>query len=295
MKTIRNVIQFGTLCLGVTALIFGTAGCMVIPTPHSDTGCARTNLTTLTSKKFTLGQSTLEDVMLALGEPDAVSTHEQKLAYRSEKKVAVWVVTLGGYGSGALSAGRIIQEQFYVFEFDPQGRLQKTTRTGKILGKKDYYADSMGNRLTGTNTGEIVVSQPLPDEGLSNNVPSWVSGGSIRRIYPNVSWSAGYQDSRTRNLIGEQGRLVLTESNLLFFGNARFANDRPTLIVPLASVADVHADKYFLGQRVVVQTQYGEIHYFEIRRTGGHRLDKPAMQAACAFIHSKINPIPSAK
>lgn len=297
MKTMRNMIliRFGALCLGATALTLGTAGCLVIPTPHRDTGYARTNLTTLTPQEFTPGQSAREDVMLALGEPDAVSADEQKLAYRSEKTVAAWIMFIGGGYSGEAFGGGINQERFYVFEFDLQGRLLKTTRTGKLLGDVDF---DTGELLKDANTGETVVSQPLPDEGFSNNVTSCVSGEPIWRIYPNASWLAdvnGYQDRRAINAIGERGRLVLTESNLLFFCNARFANDRPALRVPLVSVADARVDKYFPVQRVVVQTQSGQIHSFEIRRTGGYWLDKPAMRAACKFIRSKISPTPSTR
>lgn len=295
MKTIRNVVRFGALCLGVTALMLGTAGCMVIPTSHSDTGYARTNVTTLTLQAFAPGQSTLEDVMLALGEPDAVSAREHKLAYRSEKRVAVWIVTLASYGgNGAVASGDFNQERFYIFEFDSQGRLQKASRIGNIQGKTDFAANSTSGIASAyRNSGGTIVSQPLPDEGLGDNVPSCVSGEPIRRIYPNASWVANIYDepdSRSIDANGDWGRLVLTESNLLFFCNARFANEQPALRVPLACVTDASVGNYPPGKRVVVQTQSGKIYSFEIRRTGSHRQDKPAMQAACAFIQSKTDP-----
>lgn len=62
----------------------------------------------------------------------------------------------------------------------------------------------------------------------------------------------------------------------------------PALTSPLASVAEVRVDKYVLGRRLVVQFDTGKVHSFEIHTASGIWLDKPATQAACDFIQSKI-------
>ena len=65
---------------------------------------------------------------MALGEPDAVSSDERQLCYRSEKLVALWVFVASEYSGPA--GGAIYRNHFYVFEFDPQGRFQSARRTG---------------------------------------------------------------------------------------------------------------------------------------------------------------------
>ena len=121
--------RIATIALVALALAYGTTGCLIIPTPHSDTGYARTNLDLRTPEQFTPGVTPRQDIILALGEPDAVSWDERQMAYRSEKVVALWLV-FGGY-SGS-DAGTIYKNHFYVFEFDPQGRFQTVTKTGEL-------------------------------------------------------------------------------------------------------------------------------------------------------------------
>jgi len=65
--------------LGLT-LALGTTGCLIIPTPGIHTGYARTNVSVATPQQFQPGQTTREDTLLALGEPDAVAADESKLA-----------------------------------------------------------------------------------------------------------------------------------------------------------------------------------------------------------------------
>ena len=114
--------------LAVVALMFGATGCLVIPTPHSDSGYARTNVNQHAQEQFVPGKTTREDVIVALGEPDAVSMDEHHLAYRSEKVVALWIVG-GGYST---TGGTIYKNRFCVFEFDSQGRFQTVRQTGQL-------------------------------------------------------------------------------------------------------------------------------------------------------------------
>jgi hypothetical protein len=289
MKTSRNVLRFCWLSAGAVALAFGTAGCLVIPTPHRDTGLARTNLTKLTPQQFTPGRSTMEDVVLTLGEPDAISADEHRLAYRSERTVAIWIIAVGGGYSGEAMGGGINQEQFYIFEFDSQGCLQKTTRTGKLLGDVGFDTEDL---LKTMNTGETVVSQPLPDEGDSSQVPACLAGEQIQAVYPHTSWLSGVDGYRSRGAvyrIGSPDRLILTESNLYFFLDSQFANAGPALRLPLASVTGSRVDRRMLVGRLVVSAEVDQIHSFEIYQQASRiLLNKPAMRDADKFMQTKI-------
>jgi len=112
-------------------LTLGTAGCLVIPVPHSNSGYARTNVVAHTPEQFVPGQTTREAVILALGEPDAVSRDERELAYRSEKVVAVWIIAAASQGAGGATGGDIYKNNFYIFEFDPNGLYQTNRQTGQ--------------------------------------------------------------------------------------------------------------------------------------------------------------------
>jgi hypothetical protein len=65
------------------------------------------------------------------------------------------------------------------------------------------------------------------------------------------------------------------------------------LKLPLASITNVYLAQSLFLRRLVVQTDAGAVHSFEIVKPsglGGVWQDKPAMQAACDFIQAKIKP-----
>jgi|GEM_PF-2202356 len=277
MKTPWKATRFGLRCAAVLVLAFGTVGCLVIPTPHADTGFARTNLTKLTPQQFTVGQSTLEDVVLALGEPDAVSADEHRLAYRSEKNVAIWIIAAAGEYGGGATGGGINRERFYRFDFDSQGRLRAITQRGKLLGNVGF--------------AEVEVSHPLFEDGNSNAVPSGLAGEQIRAVYPYASWLPGvdgYQSKGALYEVGSPGRLVLTESNLNFFVDSQFANTGPALRLPLASVTGVRVNRFLLARRLVVSAGPEGIHSFEIyNQPGRFTRNAEAMRGACQIVGAK--------
>ena len=284
MKTNRIIrmhwlTAFGLGCL--LALWMSSTGCLllVIPTPHHDTGYARTNLTQLTPQQFTIGKTTTAEVVLALGEPDAVSADEHKLAYRSEKTEAIWIFAAGGGYSGMVTGGGINRERFCIFEFDSQERLQQITQN------KRWSSD--------VGSGEPELPPTKLDEDNTHHVPNCLANERVCIICSNTRWlinANGYQDYGATYMVGEPGRLYLTESNLVFFDRTHFANAEPTLRLLLAEVSRVRVDKYLLAQRLVVESKSGQFHSFEISKPGSLWLDKPAMHEVCEFIQSKIKP-----
>jgi hypothetical protein len=275
MKTVTTIV------LVALALAFGTTGCLIIPTPHSDSGYARTNLDLRTPEQFTPGVTPRQDIILALGEPDAVSWDERQMAYRSEKIVALWIVIAGYAGGGA---GTISKNHFYVFEFDPQGRFQTVTKSGE-----------MG---MGEGPDEPLLNSTVLKSIHTNGAPAMFRGTSVRCEYPKSFWLAGVDGFRSKGakpVVGRPGQLLLTESNLVFMTAFQFANAEPALTLPLASVAEARVDEWsrplvWSACRLVVRLNSGEVHSFEVNKPGSFRQDKPAMQAACDFIQSKIKP-----
>jgi len=260
-------------------LAVGTTGCLIIPTPHSDSGYARTNLDRHMPEQFTPSVTTRQDIILALGEPDAVSWDERQMAYRSEKIVALWIV-IAGYAGG--DAGTISKNQFYVFEFDPQGRFQTVTKSGEL---------GMGE-----GADEPLLNSTVLKSVHTNGAPAMFRGEPVRCEYPKSFWLVGVDGFRSQGakyFVCEPGQLLLTESNLVFVTAFQFANTEPALTLPLASVAEARVDEWsrplvWSRCRLVVRLNSGEVHSFEIYKPGSFRQDKPAVQAACDFIQSKI-------
>jgi hypothetical protein len=254
--------------LAASALMFGATGCLIIPTPHSDSGYARTNVNQHAQEQFVPGKTTREDVITALGEPDAVSIDECQLAYRSEKVVALWIAG-GGYNA---TGGTIYRERFFVFEFDPQGRFQTVRQSKPWAPVQGEHAPEL------PNSAFYFASSSRTVVNVSRSV-FWM---------PDIN---GFLGVRAQFTIGKAGQLLLTESNLVFSTESHFANAEPELKLPLTSITNVCMAKSTFLRRLVVQTDAGKVHSFEIIKPsglGGVWQDKPAMQAACDFIQSKI-------
>ncbi len=76
---------------GLLAILLCAQGCIVIPTPEHRPGfwdnaptTARRNVSKDSAQKIIPGQSRVEDVLLALGEPDAASADGHRIAYHWE-------------------------------------------------------------------------------------------------------------------------------------------------------------------------------------------------------------------
>src|ERR1017187_526108 len=92
-------ILFGAL-VWVIALAGLTSGCVFIPTPHYYAVGSRQNVTEQSTNLIQTGADTIEDVMLKLGEPEAVSPDERRIAYGSKKFVGqLFVVGVDTDGS----------------------------------------------------------------------------------------------------------------------------------------------------------------------------------------------------
>ncbi|MBN2514111.1 MAG: hypothetical protein JXB18_14325 [Sedimentisphaerales bacterium] len=249
-------------------LIVCVSSCIVIPTPSFDSGNARDNIKKETPFQFDLGKTTRADIILVLGEPDAVSPDELMLVYRSEKIRGIYFVGGAGY-TGA--AGAIMKDLYLVAEFDAHGLLQRLKTSSQWLSSADP-------------------NEMLPAATTNEN---WAI-----KIKKSAYWLNGIDGFKPRGsteMIGSRGQLLLTDKDLQFVVDvpkAQFANipkTSPDLAVPFNDIAEVNVDKWGLGRRLVVRTSSGEVHSFNI--TKGLLLiltDKEATQSIAEFVQSKI-------
>ena len=104
-----------TRCVGFCATLGAIcAGCVIIPTDYH-TPDSRTNVREETTITIIPGQTTKEDIFLALGEPDEVSPDGRQLAYHWTK-VKVFLAAFGGRGSEEFK-----KEYYLIITFDERG------------------------------------------------------------------------------------------------------------------------------------------------------------------------------
>jgi len=165
--------------------------------------------------------------------------------------------------------GPIYDEEYFIFTFYGDGKLQGVTRT-----------NSPPEGLPGWQ--EVVLRQTdSPDSAAKTNVV-------LNRNSYWLSDADGFQEDRNDCYRGGIfGRLFLTESNLVFVTESDFAVARPALVLPLASITRVNVDKSIFFRLLVVHTDAGKVHSFRIC-SGAPEGDGAAMRRACRFIQSKI-------
>jgi hypothetical protein len=236
-----------------------TSGCIVVPTPEFNSGEARRNITKETPYRFEPGKTTRTDVILALGEPDAVSPDEFKLAYRS-CKVRAW----GSFADG--SNGPITKDIYLVMQFDGNGVFQKWESSSRWIIPSD--AQLMLSPVSTTYQKSIRLQ----------NTADWL---------PDVD---GYKDFSYWGVPEENrvwGLLILTDTELEFITREQFANTNPELMLSFEEINEVGTDKLFgPPRRLVVRTKAGRSHSFEI--ITGFFYDKEAMQSIIEFLQTKI-------
>ena len=96
-KTVWRLAKTLGLATGLAIL---TSGCLIIPTPHFDSGRTRSRFDKRSLGQIEPGVTSREQVLVQFGEPDAVSSDRRKIAYRSEKVVAYWFAAGGYQASG---------------------------------------------------------------------------------------------------------------------------------------------------------------------------------------------------
>ena len=113
-KRVGFCVTLGAMC----------AGCIIIPTDYH-TPDSRTNVREETTITIIPGQTTKEDIFLALGEPDEVSPDGRQLVYHWNKVKAIWVVVPGpgpptSFGGGG-GSGQLKKEYYLIITFDERG------------------------------------------------------------------------------------------------------------------------------------------------------------------------------
>lgn len=256
------------LALATTVMALAT-GCLLLPTPGLSSADSRTNVGKQPPPQFEPGRTKRAEVILTLGEPDAVSPDESKLAYRSERILAVWIWIYYD-----VMAGDFTKDRYLVTEFDPSGTLVTVKNTSTWVGSK-HASLLLGYGGGGTEPG-----------GASGGTGTSAQGGLMLRC----SWLAGVDGfkGRAADSLGQTGRLYLGDSRLEFYSDAQFANAEPVLILAYDSLTEVRIAKFLMGRRLVIRSRTGAPHSFQFYGATGNDPGNAALQAALTFLQARV-------
>jgi hypothetical protein len=121
---------FGTM-LGVVMLL--GSGCVVLPIPTNRLAdCSRKDIKPEVINELVVGQTTREDVLLRLGEPDVWSADASQYRYHWErvKWDIFWAV--GGEGGAAMGDIPVNKNYNLTVSFDPAGVIAERRFSGKF-------------------------------------------------------------------------------------------------------------------------------------------------------------------
>jgi hypothetical protein len=245
------------------ALLALCAGCVIIPTPEHDSGKARFNVNVEIISRIQPGASTIEDVILCLGEPDAVSSDERRLAYRSEKIVAYWIAG-GGYSGGI---GALTKDRYLLFELDAAGVVTKSDPS------VTWLVSTSPDRLL--RAGEAGVRPP---------------GGEAARFSATAVWYP-HCDGLTFSTAGSPagvGQLVLTATALEFRDSRQFGNAEPELVLPYEALNGCRLARFGFGRHLVVRTKSDVAHTFSLSQVQGVNKGEDTVDGVCRFLEAHI-------
>ena len=135
------------LCFTLT---IATAGCLYIPTPQHGLLSGRGMIDAEETRKFRVGITTREDVLLLLGEPDATLNNQSVFLYTWTRTQGYLII--GGYGRGEIAA--IGHTTLLLFDFDANNYLKRFELTSPGI-----FSSVMGE-------AQKWISEDMPKETL---------------------------------------------------------------------------------------------------------------------------------
>lgn len=242
-------------------MILTVSGCMIIPVPRYDTAPSRCNISEQETRRFEPGATTRRDLILALGEPDAVSIDERKLVYCWQRVVAWWIIVGFEGTAGAGDAGEIYDADFFVAEFDARGvlvRFAESKRFPELVPTLSSYGD---HRIL-----------------LQNSAKLYAGVDGFKGIWYRVN-------------NGIPGQLLLTEHAVIFIEDALLSNAAPTREWAYPLIRKERLAKFGRSRRLVLYDHSGGVSSIEVLDPTiiGMMVDVESVQKAHAIIQTRIN------
>ena len=269
----------------LTTLAFAglTSGCILIPTPHYYATGSRKNLSEQSTNMIRSEVDTIEDVLLKLGEPDAVSPDERRMVYSSKKIIGqMFVIGVDTDGSDLPDV-----PQFYFLDVMLDDKDVVTNREFSKVGTYLKQAAAFPRErndvlLNGSIGGEkiIIGSRAMwsPGPGAGAAAPESILTTLFRGL------GHGFGLCRAPRNLRVSGCLMLTGSNLYFLKTTQWLNEQPALSLSYDSLSECRLGENSPGRgpALVVDTKDNHCYVFDF--------DGGSAESACNLIQSKIKP-----
>ena len=274
----------GFAALGlVLAFVVLTSGCVFIPTPHYYSAGSRQNLSEQSTNLIRPGVDTIEDVMLKLGEPDAVSPDERRMTYSSQKIIGELIVI--GADTDGSKLPDVPQYHFLDLMLDNQGVVTngEFSKVGTYLNQVwTFPQERIDALLTGSIGGEgIKISSQaewFPDFGSVTSDPE----STLAVLFHGLGHGFGLCRAPRNTSIS--GWLMLTESTLYFIEATQWLNEQPALSLRYDSLTECRLGNNSPGWGPTLVVCTRDNHLFSFAFYG------KAIEPACKLIQTKIKP-----
>jgi hypothetical protein len=244
--------------LAVACAMFLSA-CPVPLPPTYDSG-SRQNVGDVIPEFIVNGETTRDDVLLRLGEPDGRGPGDRWFAYGSKysKGGVLFVMAAGG---GAAAAGvQSIRFRRLVVSFDEDGVVTDSAFVERVCPR---YTLGVGG-MSDVSAPCIAVDEapgwgPPADSGVSQ-------GERVAAVYENVVWAVTLRGIWNPELRNIPGTLSLTNRSLVFVGKRTGDDGSPAeLRIPYDEMT--HAQSGLFNQ-ILVQLPGSVYQAFDIKRAG---------------------------
>ena len=254
-------------------------GCPVPLPPTYDSG-SRQNVGELIPDFIVNGETTRDDVLLRLGEPDGRGPGDSWFAYGSQysKGGVLFVMAAGG---GAAAAGvESIRFRRLVVRFDEKGVVTDSAFVERVCPRYTFGAGGQSD-VSAPCVDVAVDDAPGAAPPTDSGVPQ---GEHVAAVYENVVWTVSMRGLSIAERRNVPGKLALTDRSLVFVGK-RVAADGSLVVLHIPYAEMTHAQAGLFNQ-ILIELPGKIYQVFDIKQAGAAPPDRLAGDEAPHFDES---------
>ena len=282
IASIRSARRAGLVVL-LPSLVFAglTSGCLLIPTPHYYAAGSRQNVSAQSTNMIRPGMDTVEDVLLKMGEPDAVSPDERRITYSSKKIIGQLIMICADTDGSELPD--VPQYCFLDVMLDGRGVVtnREFSKAGSYLSPMETFPrERIYTLLSGSIGGEEIIASSRAAWFRGPGSEGSARESAVATVLHGLGHGFGLCGAPRSALVF--GCLVLTDSELYFFETSQWLNEPPALSLRYDSLSECRLGEGRLGSSpaLIVSTLDNHCHAFDFQ--GG------SAESACNLIQNKI-------
>ena len=285
-----NALTRWVLVLVASAALL--SGCPV-PLPPTYDSASRQNVGEHIPDFIVNGETTRDDVLLRLGEPDGRGPGDRWFAYGSHySKGGVLFVMAAGGGAGAAGV-ESIRFRRLVVRFNEKGVVADSAFVERVCPRYTFGAGGRADvsaPCIDVTVDDAPGSAPLMDSGIP-------PGEHVVAVYENVVWAVTLRGLSITERRIVPGTLSLTDRSLVFEGKRAETDGSPAVLrIPYADIA--HAQSGLFNQ-ILIHLPGNVIQAFDIKQAGTTppdglaggdvpRFDESPPGSVVGFINGKV-------